>query len=57
MTTPNSAGCFRFTDQPGNTQVVEVVEDDGVLFARFDDDDDGPELIPVDDMAGTWERA
>lgn len=53
---PSVPGTYLFTDQPGHTEHIEVVVDGDVLCAKFKDED-GHELIPIADMAGTWERA
>jgi hypothetical protein len=50
---PAAPGRYRYTDQPGHTEILDVVDDAGELCARFNDDGD-VELVPVADMAGTW---
>lgn len=56
MPTPDRPGTYWFTDIFEQRQRVDVIDDAGVLCARFVDDGD-VDLIPVDDMAGTWATA
>jgi hypothetical protein len=58
---PRSAGNYRFTDgMPGaKPQRLHVDVVNGVLCAFFRDADKPKawELVPVEDMAGTWSPA
>jgi hypothetical protein len=56
--TPTSPGTYFYTDAMPDAKAerVQVVDDAGVLCARFEDED-GIELIPIGEMAGTFAPA
>jgi hypothetical protein len=58
MATPTAPGTYLYTDPIGSPpERLEVVLDGGELVARFDDPDDGAQLVPVADMAGEFTPA
>ena len=54
--TPDRPGLWLYSDPNAAPRVVEVVLAGEALCARFKDED-GDELIPVSDMAGSWGQA
>lgn len=54
-TPPTKPGPYWLTDQPGNRQRIEIVNDAGTLMARFHDPIEGDALVDLDAIAGTFE--
>ena len=50
-------GRYAYTDPGQAPEPIEVVLASGMLYARFQDLEGGFELVPIEDMAGTFSAA
>jgi len=57
MPLPIHPGFYVYIDALSGAQRIEVVQDGDELCARFEDDFEGPCLVPVADMNGEFTTA
>jgi hypothetical protein len=53
--TPTEPGTYLYADPGAAPEPLVLVLDGDVLCARFSDEENGEELVPVQDMAGVWQ--